>query len=81
MQIRVQDKGKRAWKSRYDGDVSTGVSGMEERGTVSLTCAASPWMGLHTRCRSQKLRELVQKPAYVDAPVHGVLVGLEHTGR
>ena len=23
MQIRVQNKGKRVWKSRYDGDVST----------------------------------------------------------
>ena len=24
MQIRVQNKGKRVWKSRYDGDVSAG---------------------------------------------------------
>ena len=23
MQVRVQNKGKRVWKSRYDGDVST----------------------------------------------------------
>src|SRR3989337_4598515 len=26
MQIRVQNKGKRIWKSRYDGDVSTPLS-------------------------------------------------------
>ena len=30
MQVRVQNKGKSVWKSRYDGDVS-GAGGVRER--------------------------------------------------
>ena len=39
IQVRVQNKGKSVWKSRYDGDISTGTLPLDVYARRDLTLA------------------------------------------
>ena len=41
MQVRVQNKGKRVWKSRYDGDVSPSYDNLHVLGCLCYPSIAS----------------------------------------